>query len=239
MYHKKIVTVGDRIFITKCKMAMFGNSKKRAPRLKPTSEQIQRHNLRKQIEWVYYLLLLNFVPGDLHMVLTYRKDTVQTPDEAKKRLKDFIRRYRAYCKRNGYKPDYIYNTEIGRRGAIHHHIILHNHGDEWQLSQMWQHGSIQTKSYLWANYDWYGLAEYFVDKTKGGTLPDTHIKGERRYVPSQGLIKPTVRIERVEADRWHKPRAPKGYALDESSIRTGTDELSGGSYIKYMIRRLI
>ena len=92
---------------------------------------------------------------------------------------------------------------------------------------------------MWHNYDWYGLARYYVDRTKGGKLPDTHIHGERRYIPSKGLKKPKVTVERVDAERWYKPKAPKGYELIPDSIYSGTDELTGGSYIKYAMRRII
>lgn len=240
MYYKKSVVVGDRVFITKCKMAMYGNSKKRTKRLKPTSEAIKKHNILKAIDMVYWLLLLNFKPGDLHIVFTYMPGLVQSIPEAKEKFSKFLRVYRDYCKKNNLKCDYIYNTEIGKDGAIHHHCILHNYGDEYQIEQMWEHGSTQRKkSYLWSNYDWYGLAYYFVDKTKGGKLPDTHVPGERRYVPSKGLIRPEIKIEKVEAERWNKPKAPKGYIIESDSIRTGTHELTGGSFIKYTMRRVI
>lgn len=245
MYYKKSVIIDNgrisKVFVTKCKMAMYGNGKRRAARLQPTSEAVNRHNINKAIEAVYYLLLLNFKPGDLHAVFTYPAGTVQTIAEAKDKFSKFLRKYRDYCKQHGYKADYIYNTEIGKRGAIHHHCVMHNNRDEYELSLMWAQfgGSIQLKSYLWANYDWHGLAEYLVDKTKGGTLPDTHIPGERRYVPSKGLIRPVYKYERVDADRWHKPKAPRGYELEPDSVRSGIHELSGGAYIKYTLRRLM
>ena len=78
-----------------------------------------------------------------------------------------------------------------------------------------------------------------MDKTKGGKLPDTHVPGERRYITSKGLKKPKIRLERIDAERWNKPKAPKGYELIPDSIRSGTDELTGGNFIKYAMRRLI
>lgn len=239
MYFKKIVYVNDLVFVTKCKMAMLGNTSRRIKRFNPTAESVRKHNIRKSIEKLFYLLLLNFLPGDFHLVFTYRRGTVQTVEEAKHKFTLFLKRYKTYCKRNGYKFDYIYNTEIGKKGAIHHHCILHNHGDGFQLSQMWKEGSIQQQSYLWPNYDWYGLAEYIVDKTKGGTLPDTHIKGERNYVPSLGLKRPIVKYERVYADYWRKPVATKDYDLIQDSIRSGLHEITGSKYIKYTMKRRI
>lgn len=217
---------------------------KRAPKSQPTSEQKQRYNLRKTIERLYYTLLCNFFPGDYNVVLTYPKDDRRTVSEAKKTVGEFIKLYRNYCRERGYKPDYIYNTEIGERGALHHHIILHSHRNIEDIEDLWRKtsgGSIQHNGNwrLWANYDWQGLAEYLVDRTKSGKLADTHIPGERRYVPSQGLKKPEVTHERIDADKWRAPKAPKGYELIPNSIYCGKHELTGGSYIKYGIRRLI
>ena len=181
---------------------------------------------------------------DYNIVLTYPANDRRTLDDAKAAMRDFFKLYRPYCREHGYKPDYVYNTEVGARGAIHHHIILHSHRDIEIIEDLWaqasggkvQHGGNWR---LWHNYDWYGLARYYVDRTKGGKLPDTHIHGERRYIPSKGLKKPKITVERVDAERWYKPRAPKGYELISDSIYSGTDELTGGSYIKYAMRRII
>ncbi len=239
MYYKKTVTVNDRIFVTKCKMPMLGNSLKRLKK-NVSSKAIEKFNIRRAIEKVFYLLLLNFSPGDMHIIFTYKRGTVQDGNEAKKKFQNFLRRYKSYCKKNGYKYDYIYNTEVGKRGAYHHHCILHHHGDERTLSKIWgDNGKVIIHSYLWPNYDWYGLAEYFVDCTKGGKLPNRHIKFGRRYIPSKSLIKPIVRIEKIRAKKWQKPKAPDGYIIIWDSVRTGLHELSGGAFIKYEMRRKI
>ena len=217
---------------------------KRAKKSQPTSEQKQRYNLRKTIERLYYTLLCNFYPGDYNVVLTYPKDDRRTVSDAKATVREFLRSYRDYCRERGYHPDYIYNTEIGARGSLHHHIILHSHRNIEDIEDLWREasgGAVQHQSNwrLWSNYDWKGLAAYYVDRTKGGKLPDTHIPGERRYIPSKGLKKPEVTHERIDAERWYTPKAPKGYELIPDSVYSGKHELTGGSYIKYGMRRLI
>lgn len=242
-YWEKVVecTNGYK-FVTKYAGGVQLSGGKRAKRAKPTSEQKERYNIRKTIERLFHLLLCNFIPGDYHLVFTYPRGTVQSIAEAKKKFSDFLGLYRKYCKEHGYKCKYVYNTEIGGSGALHHHCIMPCHKDIEFIEELWAQaggGKIQSRSKLWANYDWYGLAEYFVDKTKGGKLPDTHIPNERRYVPSKGLIKPITRVRRVESLRWYKPKASQGYELIPDSIREGVDELKGGNFIKYAMRRLI
>ncbi len=243
-YYKKIVECCNGMtFVTKYSGAERTGGK-RAPRSEPTSEQKQQYNMRKAIERLFYTLLCNFYPGDYNIVLTYPANDRRTVNEAKATVRDFLRLYRRYCRQHGYLPDYIYNTEIGERGALHHHIILHSHRDIEEIEDLWAQasgGRVQHNGNwrLWSNYDWHGLAEYLIDRTKGGKLPDTHIIGERRYTTSKGLKKPKVTLERIDAKRWYAPKAPKGYELIPDSIRSGTDDLTGGSYIKYGMRRLI
>lgn len=244
MYFKKTVECSNGMtFVTKY-TGREQTGKKRAARSEETSLKKKLYNIRKSIENLYHLLLCNFFPKDYNLVLTYPQNERMTVTQAKATVVEFLSRYRKYCKANNYKPDYIYNTEIGGRGAIHHHIILHSHKDLEDIMELWEQasgGKVQCKGnwLLWDNYDWHGLAEYLIDRTKGGKLPDTHIPGERRYIPSKGLKKPKVTTERIEAKRWGKPRAIKGYELIKDSIRTGTDELTGGAYMKYSMRRII
>ncbi len=242
-YYKKTVICSNGFeIVTKCQMPGLGKNGKRAKKSKPTAEQKKQYNLRKAAENLYYKLLCNFSPGDYNLAFTYPKGTVKTENEANEIFKKFLCLYRAYCKKHGYKCDYVYNTEV--KPGIHHHCILHNHRDHELLEELWTKaggGAIQYKqnSKLWNNYDWYGLAMYYVDRTKGGKYPDTHTKGKRRYVTSHGLKRPIVKIERVEAMRWRKPKAKPGYELIPQSVYSGTHELTGARFIKYTMRRLI
>ena len=250
-YWKKVARCGDKIIqITKCMMPTLGRHKKREKKQMPTSEKKKRQNLRRCAENLFYLLLANFFPNDFFIAFTYPAGTVQSPKQGKEIFKKFIRLYTAYCRKNGYKPDYIYNTEVGKRGAVHHHAVLHRHvlmkidGNEIDdlqvIEQLWRSvsgGSVQYGHRLWKNYDWYGLAVYMTDRTKGGEQPDTHVKGERRYNAAHGMNRPEITYERIDADRWYSPRAPKGWFVDKDSIRSGADELTGGNFIKYIIRR--
>ena len=244
-YFKKTVKCTDSmIFVTKCQMPTLGGNERREKKSLPTSEKKEKQNLRRAAENLFYLMLANFFPGDYNLAFTYPAGTVMTTAEGKEIFTKFIRLYSVYCKKQGYKCDYIYNTEVGKRGAVHHHAILHNHRDLEAIEELWTRvsgGSVQYrgKSKLRADYDWYDLAWYYVDRTKGGKLPDTHVKGERRYNTSHGLKRPEITYERVDADRWYKPRAPKGWYVVPDSIRSGADELTGGNFLKYMVRRLI
>lgn len=244
-YQKEVFCPNGMRFVTKCKMPTLGKGGKREPKTMPSSERQEKKNLNKTIENLFYLLLSNFLPGDFNIVLTYAEQV--TREQAARTVQKFLAAYRAYCKARGYRPDYVYNTEIHGSATYHHHIVLHNHADLNRIEMLWQQaggGSVQWKknSYmLWANWDWHGLAKYIcgVKKDgKGGEYILPHEKGERRFTPSHGLKRPKIVYKWIDADRWYSPRAPKGWYIVPDSIRNGADELTGGNFIKYLLRRL-
>lgn len=242
-YKKQVICPNGMNFVTKCQMPTLGRGDKREPKSMPSSERQEKKNLNKAIENLFYLLLANFFPGDFSLALTYAGSVSR--EYAQKTVQKFTVMYRAYCKSHGYRADYIYATEIHNSSTWHHHIVLHNHADLDRIKLLWKQaggGSVQYKPYnqymLWADYDWYGLARYMCGLNKDGTFKYKHPKGERRYTPSQGLKRPKIVYEWINADRWYKPRAPKGWYIVPDSIRSGADELTGGNFIKYLLRRL-
>lgn len=244
-YQKEVICPNGMRFVTKCKMPTFGKGGKREPKLQPSSERQKKKNLNKAIENLFYLLLSNFFPGDFNLVLTYAEQV--TKEQAQRTVQKFLAMYRIYCKARSYRPDYVYNTETHGTATWHHHIVLHNHADLPRLEMLWKQaggGSIQYKhnSYmLWANWDWQGLARYICGvkiDSSGNERVLTHAKGERRYNTSHGLKRPKTTYKWIDADRWYKPRAPKGWYIVPDSIRSGADELTGGNFLKYLLRRL-
>lgn len=242
-YYKKTAKFSCGIeFVTKCKMPTLGKGGKREPKTMPSSERQEKKNLNKTIENLFYTLLANFHPGDFNLVLTY--PNMPDREQVRKTVGKFIGLYRSYCIERGYRPDYVYNTETFKSGAYHHHIILHNHGDLQNIQLLWKQaggGLVQYKQnnyMLWANYDWYDLAKYICGVKKDGTVICQHKKGERRYNTSHGLKKPEITYEWIDADRWYKPKARKGWYVVPETVRSGIDELTGGNFIKYMMKRV-
>lgn len=245
-YYKKTVKFSCGIqIVTKCKMPTLGKGGKREPKTQPSTERQEKKNLNKSIEKLHHLLLANFHPGDFNLVLTHTDKTGYDREAAKKTVQKFIAMYTAYCTKHGYKADYIYNTEQHKDGRLHHHIVLHNHGDLPQIKLLWEKqagGGLvvhKPRNYmLWADYDWYGLAAYFCGVKEDGTVIYRHPKGERRYIPSHGLKKPEITYEWIDANRWYKPRAPKGWYVVPETIRSSMDEETGGGFIKYLMKRV-
>lgn len=86
-----------------------------APKAKPTPEEMRKVNERKRIRKLYWIIATNFDFGDLHMQLTYRPRERPTPDEAKRLLKNFLRRLREEYKKRGKPFKYIVTTEYKQK----------------------------------------------------------------------------------------------------------------------------
>ncbi len=50
--------------------------------------------------------------------------------------------------------------------------------------------------------------------------------------------KPEITYEWIDANRWYKPRAPKGWYVVPETIRSSMDEETGGGFIKYLMKRV-
>lgn len=113
--------------------------------MKDTKESQKKINLRKAITELTILMNANFVPGDYHITLTYEKDKrAETVEEAKRDRKIFLDRLRRRMKKEKEICKYIVVTEVGVRGALHHHMVMNQVPVEW-IRQAWKHGRIDIR----------------------------------------------------------------------------------------------
>ncbi len=235
---KKTIECCGEIEVIKFHGGMFGNHSKRKQKseCKKTSEKVARHNFRMEAKNLYNLLRLNFNKDDWHIALTYSPEKQITAEEAEKEITNFFKRLRYHCKKSGIVLKYIRNTDIGKTGRIHHHVILPQEIPFALINNLWSNGRVNLNNTLWDNKDYYNLACYLIDPTHKGTLPDTHIKGQKRYKCSNNLIRPKVEYEIIRAERWvSDPRPPKGYYIKEDSLYNSIDEFTGFPYQSYIL----
>ena len=90
---------------------------------KKTKKEIEEANLKQAARKLARKINANFKPGDLHVVLTYRKEDRPSAEEAYDIIRDFIKRLRGEYRRHGAELKYVHATEYGRK-AIHHHLIV-------------------------------------------------------------------------------------------------------------------
>lgn len=207
----------------------------REKKRKRTPEEIKRQNETNKVRKVQRLILANFSEGDLHLILTYRKDLrPETAAEANALRAKFLSKMKQAYKKAGVEFKYIAVTEIGSKGAVHHHIIINN-PDEVNTSktvqQNWKFGQ-QYLSPLYEEGEFENLASYLVkDETKESC------KGTS-YSRSRNLIIPEPRREKICSRTWKDPpKVPKGWEIIKDTLFNGFNPVTGHPYQRYMIRR--
>ena len=237
-YIKRTIYAGDEIYVTKINAPMFGNHNSRSERVKPTAPAVKKCSDFRAAELCEAKLKLNFRPHDWHIALTYScPPEEQTDERCSKDLRNFLDKLKRRCIKNGITLKYLKMTEKGVRShKIHHHLVLPQEISISMMYECWSFGQIRILNTLYANGDFKGLAEYFVDKTKGGQKDDDRKKGEHRFTFSRNCKEPKITYELIHFSRWNKPAAPKGYIVKQDSIRTGTTS-AGFPYQRYTLIR--
>lgn len=87
-------------------------------------EDIIRQNQWKRVRELRRLVKWNFTTGDSWITLTYQKDKRVSWEEMIKHMQKFIRQLQTRYRKYGWILKYIWRPQIGKRGAIHIHILL-------------------------------------------------------------------------------------------------------------------
>lgn len=227
-----ILTAGNYTEVTVCPVLSGVESPhERAVIRKCCSEAQQCMNDRKAVRRFKLLMAANFSPGDYVATLTYSDLALPaTPDLAKKKhLKPFIRRLRKEFQKRGFANlKYMHVTE-GLHGdhRIHHHIILPGVPDLFDLvRRSWsRNGNVSFDRIGVDAYD--AWSSYL---TKEPRDKGRFRLGDRMWIPSMNLTKPTVKTYDVENDFVFIP--PDGTQV--RSNNTIRYEMGWYQYVSYM-----
>lgn len=240
-YYKKTVRCGAVIEVYKYQRPNRrpDAEKPRAPKSKPTPEQVAEVNERNAEMYLRWRMNANFGPGDLHVVLTYRRGTRPTPEEARAHLERFLRKLRAACRQRGQEFKYISVTEWKGR-AIHHHLVCSG-CDAAMISALWcgdgSHGHIHATP-LDASGQYKDLAAYLIKET-ARTFREGRGAYRKRWNESKNLIHPKPEIEKIKARGWREAPTPiKGYVIEPETVETGINAVSGLEWQRYTMRRI-
>ena len=93
-YYQTEIRAGRTIEIYRSHTKRMGKHP-RGDRVGKTPEEMELANKRQAEKKLTRLINANFVDGDLHVVLTYKKEARPSPEDAKKVLAKFWRRLKA------------------------------------------------------------------------------------------------------------------------------------------------
>lgn len=237
MYTKVTYDLGEVREIQKYYPANYGAPGcPRKEKRKKTPEEIKKQNETNKVRKVQRLILANFTEGDIHLNLTYRKDLrPDTLEEAVAQRAKFLRDLKRAYRRAGPDLKYIGVTEIGSRGAVHHHIVINN-PDELNvmkvIQKIWSYGQ-QYQTPLYEEGEYEQLSSYLMkDETK------EEITGTS-YTSSRNLIRPEPVREKILHKRWRDPpKVPKGWEMIKDTLFNGVNPVTGYPYQRYMLRRI-
>lgn len=218
-----------------------GRGKKRHKRQKVTEEQIEKQNQYNREKKLRRIIKENFTEDDYWVLLTYLKGYRTSIKDAKKDFRKFTRILRREYRKRGYELKWIVRTEVGKRGAAHHHFLVNRIPD----------GDLLIKN-VWKKIDGAGFPSFKLTYEDGGfkalawylTKPpdekdDEEGKTERNYSRSRNLVMPEPVIERANAKEMRVyPKPLPGYFIDPDSVSMGINPLTGQEYQYFIMYKL-
>lgn len=216
-YIEKRIKSGKLLEIERYYAARNGAKLSRKENENESDDLQQDLNTRNARKRLVRLINANFSKeaGDLFMTLTYKN--AATEAEAKKQVRNYMRRIRTYRKREGLPElQYIIITEQGKGGRWHHHIIMSGM-DRDAAEVIWKAGRARS-SRLDDTYSFRDLAGYLV-KEADPKDPEDHREPRRKYtrrwIPSKNLKQPIETKKEIKRETvlQRAPKAPKGYTL--------------------------
>lgn len=208
----------------------------RGPRQNSTPEDVQKYNEIIRERRVIRKMNANFKEGDLFLTLTYPSrwtmgDEYPTLEQAERNLENYREALRRLYKKHGIEFKWMASTEIGKLGAIHHHIILPEIECSHTVIKKWKRYGGRAFLELAVGNDLKRLATYIAKS-------DTK-QGKTHYSCSRNLVEPKERTRKVKSNSWRdNPVVPRGWILDKDSLVTGINPVTGHGYQFYRLVQL-
>lgn len=196
---------------------------------------INERNAEDNLRWA---INCNFKPGDLHIALTYKKGERPSGDECLKRVQKFLRKLRYYYKKLGKPFKYIWTTELGERGAIHHHFIL-EYIDLRLLQSFWPWGKVHLNDFL-DNTGEYEVLAWYLIKNNRKAFCSSKFPNKKRFNASHNLVKPIIYYKRIKGKTFRAdPKDNKSYEIIPGSFKQGIHGITATPWRRYKVRFLI
>ena len=243
-YIRETWDCGETLEIEEKHTGRYGaRGQKREKKKEPTPEDIMRQNQWKRVRDLRRLVKWNFTTGDSWITLTYRKDARPSWGEMMKHMEKFIKQLRAIYRKYGWTLKYIWRPQIGKRGALHIHILINAMSTstirtEEIVRKLWPYGVPTGKVvYDLKNGD---LAEYIATP-----LQEWEPEEAKNYHPSRNLIRKepvreTIRRRSlIDKDgRFREIKPKKGYYVDPNSIDQDINPVTGYAYRRYTLVKI-
>ena len=138
-YLQRTYYAGLTVEVSKTYSARWGKRITRGLNINKTPESVKKYNDKMAERETIRVINANFCPGDIYLTLTYAKNKRPPPEEAKRQLQNYIKALRRKYKRLELIFKWFATTSYGKKGGIHHHLII-SKIDIQQLRGLWKYG---------------------------------------------------------------------------------------------------
>lgn len=213
-----------------------GKGKKRKKRKKPTEEQIEKQNQYIREKKLRRIIKENFEENDFFVLLTYLKGFRINIKDAKKDFRKFYKKLRRAYRKRGYELKWVVRTEIGKKGAVHHHFLANRIPDgDILIKKCWREvtgAGFPSFKHTYEEGGFAGLAHYLVK-------PPEEEGMEHNYSRSRNLAIPEPEVSRAFKREMLKPPVPdEGYYIDEDSVVMGINPITGNEYQHFIMYKI-
>ena len=180
----------------------------------------------------------NFTDQDFHVTLTYRGDVMPDEAQARRDMRNYIKRVRNYHKSLELPPlKYIYVIEFssgdGRRTRVHHHVIISSRAGRETLKRLWYHGRATVDELQPEDGTLEGLARY-ITKQPGKHTQTKRWACSRNLKPYDKLTTSDNKISKRQAETLAadmKTAAPDIFNKIFDNYTLNTCEVKGSEYV--------
>lgn len=213
-----------------------GRGQPREKKAKATEEQIARQNQYNKETNLRRILSENFGENDYWILLTYLKGFRTDIRAAKKDFSKFSRKLRKEYKKRGYELKWVRRTEVGVKGAAHHHLVANSIPDgDILIKKCWREitgAGFPSFKRLYEEGGFKNLAWYL-------SKPAEKEGMESNYSRSRNLTVPEPVITRAKAKEMREYPIPlPGYYIDEDSVTMGINPVTGQEYQHFIMFKL-
>ncbi|MDD3212097.1 MAG: hypothetical protein PHY64_00355 [Eubacteriales bacterium] len=159
------------------------------PQSKKSAEAISRANAKNARKHFERKMNANFTDDDYRIDLTYADDYLPDADQAWKDVRNYLRRVKYACRKQGLPPPKYMGVSEGRREGskqkrVHHHIVIACGLSRDELEAIWKKGRVRADRLQADRYGYAALAKYMMKEPEGA----------KRYFCSRNLKEPKVTI---------------------------------------------
>ena len=214
LYVKTRTVKSGSLVEVECFPVYQGSYRRKLERTNPTTEAVKAVNDRNSRKRFIRLAECNFRVGiDYALTLTY-EEAPEEEGRCEKDLRNYLNRVNRARKKAGLKAAKCIGVlQVGKRGRLHHHLLIEGGLDRDTMERLWGKG--------YANCDRLqkgkgGLAAISTYMTKGFT--EKRETGRHRYFYTRNLVQPIVTESRTRISRRMAERIREDADVEGSLI---------------------